>query len=278
MTLIVVFGKRKWNWPRSTSPDGSNPPSCRSRTGPYWLEGNAPPRAGTHPGRRRPLARSQGGRPGSDSTRGSSRSRSSSWPRTHPRRGAGSEGSRRRFRPPRAGRAAARAPPAARACPNRLTKTNGPPRGDAERHEAEAVGGEARLSLRARGGAKRPVEVVRPGVVRALQRLAAALALADERAAVPANIEEGAQHLSAPDEQYRNVSGTSGHVPAGLVELVTARDVLPVPPEDALLLGRQHGRVDVPAPGQCLWARCGLHAASVTLRSSGNGPGAAHTA
>ena len=79
-----------------------------------------------------------------------------------------------------------------------LTKTNGPPRGDAERHEAEAVGGEARLSLGARGGAKRPVEVVRPGVVRAPQRLAAALALADERAAVPADIEEGAQHPLGP--------------------------------------------------------------------------------
>ena len=41
ITLIVVFGKRKWNWPRSTSPLGSNSPDGRSRSGPNWLENQA---------------------------------------------------------------------------------------------------------------------------------------------------------------------------------------------------------------------------------------------
>ena len=38
MTLIVMFGQRKWNWPRSIGPRGSKSPFHASRTGPYWVE------------------------------------------------------------------------------------------------------------------------------------------------------------------------------------------------------------------------------------------------
>ena len=38
MTLIVMFGQRKWNWPRSIGPRGSKSPFHCSRTGPYCVE------------------------------------------------------------------------------------------------------------------------------------------------------------------------------------------------------------------------------------------------
>ena len=53
-----------------------------------------------------------------------------------------------------------------------LTKTNGPHVSTASGHEAELRRVEAGLALGARRRAQRAVEVVRPGVVRALERLA----------------------------------------------------------------------------------------------------------
>jgi hypothetical protein len=39
--LIIVFGQRKWNWLRVTSPSVASPPPF-SRTGPNWLEKASP--------------------------------------------------------------------------------------------------------------------------------------------------------------------------------------------------------------------------------------------
>ena len=72
----------------------------------------------------------------------------------------------------------------------RVDEDERPPGFDLDRHEPELRSVEARLPLRARSGAERAVEAVGPRVVRALQRLALPLALADERAAVAADVQE----------------------------------------------------------------------------------------
>ena len=74
-----------------------------------------------------------------------------------------------------------------------LTNTNGPQRVDRDGRERQARGVEAGLALGPGRPTQRAVEVVRPRVVRALQRLAAAGALDDEMAAVPADVDEPAQ-------------------------------------------------------------------------------------
>ena len=67
-----------------------------------------------------------------------------------------------------------------------------PPRVDEHRPQAPVGVVEPGLALRARRRAERAVEVVGPGVVRALQRLAAAAALGDLVAAVAADVDEPA--------------------------------------------------------------------------------------
>src|SRR6185503_19964977 len=63
-----------------------------------------------------------------------------------------------------------------------------PPSVDRDGNEAEFVVWEVRLLLAARRLAEAAVEAVRPGVVRALQRLAAALARGDDVATVAADV------------------------------------------------------------------------------------------
>ena len=143
-------------------------------------------------------SRSPGGSAGSGSTRGSSRSRSSSWPGSRRRRGGGSEASPRRARsprPPRAGRRAPR-PGRARPCPG-STNTNGPQVSTCDRHQAEALHVEVRLLLAARRRAQAAVEPVGPGVVGALDRAAALRLVHEHGAAVAADVQERAQRVLA---------------------------------------------------------------------------------
>ena len=76
----------------------------------------------------------------------------------------------------------------------RVDEDERPPRVDRDGREREARRVEARLALRAGRAPERSVEVVRPRVVRALERLATARALDDEVAAVPADVDEPAEH------------------------------------------------------------------------------------
>ena len=166
------------------------------------------PRGSRRPGRRRWPSRSSGGRRRSGSTRGSSRRRPSSSPvltlrplvedecvdvdtalGDEPREVAEVVGKRA------AGRV-------------RVDEDEGPPGVDRDPNEAEALLVEARLGVRSRRAAQRPVEVVGPRVVGALQRLAPAGALAEEVPAVTADVDERAEvTVAAPDEDDRDVAG-----------------------------------------------------------------------
>ena len=75
----------------------------------------------------------------------------------------------------------------------RVHEDERPPRVDGDAAQAELVLREVRLLVRSRRRAQRAVEPVRPGVVRALQRLARPLAARDREAAVAAHVEKRAQ-------------------------------------------------------------------------------------
>ena len=74
-----------------------------------------------------------------------------------------------------------------------FTNRNGPQALDARRQQRPVGLVEARLAVRARRCAQRAVEVVRPRVVVALDRLARAAALGQHRTAVAADVQERAQ-------------------------------------------------------------------------------------
>ena len=67
------------------------------------------------------------------------------------------------------------------------------PGADGDPAKAELAAVEARLAVGARRRPEAAVEPVGPGVVRALERFAAALALDDQRAAVAADVQERVQ-------------------------------------------------------------------------------------
>src|SRR5215212_794108 len=128
----------------------------------------------------------------------------------------------------------------------------------ADRNERD-VGDVDALALRPRRGVERPVERVRPGVVRALKTLPAAWLLDDDRAAVPADVDERAlvpMLVSHDDDRH------PPRPPRHDVLLAEDADVLPRPPEDRLLLARQHRRLAVPPPRR---RRRGVQAASATI-------------
>ena len=86
-----------------------------------------------------------------------------------------------------------------------------PPRVDRDGHEAEALAVEAGLRVSTRRVAQRAVEVVRPGVIRALERLAAAGSLAEREAAMAAHVDERAERfVPAADEDDRHVARAGG--------------------------------------------------------------------
>ena len=135
----------------------------------------------------------------------------------------------------------------------RVDEEERPPGLEAERNEPELVLVDPALLVPARRGDEAAVEPVRPRVVRALERLAPARALAHERAAVAADVEERTQRvLLVAHEDDRNVPDGRGRERAGLGHVALVPDVLPRAPEDALALELEHGRIRVPAPGQRL--------------------------
>src|SRR4029450_7723401 len=97
-------------------------------------------------------------------------------------------------------------------------------------------------------GAERAVEPIRPRVVRALNRLPAALSLDEERSAVAADVEERAWPLLVPDDEHRHLAGPGCKPVADVVDAPRMADVLPRPPEDAPLLAAEDIGVGIPAP------------------------------
>ena len=115
--------------------------------------------------------------------------------------------------------------------------------------EAELPELEARLAIGTRRRAQRAVEPVRPGVVRALQRLAPARAGREHVTAVPAHIHERTQPaVSRACNNNRDLAGGAGKERALLGNLAGMADVLPAAGEDALAFPAQHLRVGVPGP------------------------------
>src|SRR4051794_31780402 len=132
------------------------------------------------------------------------------------------------------------------------------PGADRDRNEAELVLREVRLLLAARRLAEAAVEPVRPGVVRALQRLAVRLPLGEREAAVAADVDEATQHAVAVlRDDDRCAAYMRGEV-ARRRELSGVADVLPHRPEDSLLLPPQDLGIRVPGVRQRR-----LHGASV---------------
>ena len=241
-TLTVKFGQTRWYW-ASSRPAARVVGAC-----PVAVQDG---RAHVRPLRARPvpggeavlvgidveeLQRSRGARSGSGSTRGSSRSRPSSWSagptpsalRTRARRGRTRS---RRPRPERP-RACLRAEPASR---SGFTNTKWPPGVDLDPVERQLFDRQVGLALPAGDGSQAAVEAVRPGVVGALERPPVALAGHDLVAAVAADVHEAAQlTLLVPDDGHGYVSRARGEEVAGFRHLVGPSDVLPRACEDAL--------------------------------------------
>ncbi len=112
-----------------------------------------------------------------------------------------------------------------------------PPRLDRDGDERDRPAVEGVLLLRSRRAAERAVEVVRPRVVAALDRLPPVGGLAEDVAAVPAHVDEAAELAVLPaDEEHRQGARPGRCHRARLGdELCTCR-VLPRAREDAVLL------------------------------------------
>ena len=132
----------------------------------------------------------------------------------------------------------------------RVDEDERPPGVDRAGRRPSSAASKLGLAVGARRRAERAVELVRPGVVGALERLAPALALADERAAVAADVQERAQlGVLAADDDDRDPARVAGEERTRLGDLVGAAGVLPGSPEDPLALEPQDGRVGVPVEG-----------------------------
>src|SRR6185437_3752232 len=126
-----------------------------------------------------------------------------------------------------------------------------PPRADGDAAEPELVLREVRLLVRARRGAERAVEPVRPRVVGALERLALPGALGQREAAVPADVEERPQlAVARPRHDDGSGSGARREERAGFRQLPEMPGVLPRRAEDPLLLAAENLGVPVPAVGE----------------------------
>ena len=114
------------------------------------------------------------------------------------------------------------------------------------------------LLVAARRRAEAAVEPVRPGVVGALQCLAARLPFGEGGAAVAADVDEGAQDaVSVARDDDRGTAGLRGEV-ARRRKLSRVTDVLPRRPKDPLVLPPQDLGIRVPGERQRL-----IHRASV---------------
>ena len=208
--LIVRFGKRKWNWPRAISPCGSKAPRA---------SGPDRPDLG-----REPAALVEAVRLGGDvddldepgvrdpAVVALEVVLAAHLPvRRHARGGAGVEDERVDVD---AGRRDELRQLAERLLEGGRVRVGvdeheRAPGPDRERDEPERLEVETALHVRAGCGAQAPVELVRPRVVRALDRRAPALALDEQRAAVPADVEEGAE-----EAVLARASDQNGHVAA----------------------------------------------------------------
>ena len=119
------------------------------------------------------------------------------------------------------------------------------PRPDRRRTEAEPLRFHTAFPVGPRRRHEPPVEAICPGVVRALKRRTAPLALGDERAAVPADVQECAQLTAAvAGDHDRDVPHRRGEVP-GALQLSEPPDVLPRAREDRRPLVLERRRVAV---------------------------------
>ncbi len=125
-----------------------------------------------------------------------------------------------------------------------------PPRFHPHGHEGQLLHAVELLGARRR--AEGSVQIVGPGVVRALQRPSVAGLLDHDRSAVPADVDERSLgSVGVPDEHDRHLA-----CPAWLdVALSEAADVVPGAPEDRLFLVREHRRIAVPVPRDRLHCR-----------------------
>src|SRR4030095_5731216 len=120
-----------------------------------------------------------------------------------------------------------------------------------ELHEADLVGLDPALAGGAGSRDQPAIEPIGPGVVRALQRLALTRATADDRAAVPAHVEERTEDVvPVTHEHDRDVADPGGGERARFGHLSRVPDVLPGATEDPLPLELQNSRIGVPAPRQ----------------------------
>src|SRR5205823_752598 len=100
--------------------------------------------------------------------------------------------------------------------------------------------------IAARRRAQASVKPVRPGVVRALQGLAALLAFREREAAVPADVDETAQHaVAVTRDDDRRPAGRCREV-ARLRDLSRVPDVLPRRTKDPVAFPTQDLRVGEP--------------------------------
>src|SRR6188472_2644291 len=134
----------------------------------------------------------------------------------------------------------------------RVDEDERPPRVDRHTDETEAGHVEPELAIRAGRASQRAVEAVGPRVVRALDRLAARVAVAEDVPAVAADVDEAAELVvPAAREQDGKRSGPGRRQLPGLGDLVVPGCVLPRAREDSLLLEAEDGRVRVPV----VWKR-----------------------
>src|SRR5207342_3115683 len=114
--------------------------------------------------------------------------------------------------------------------------------------EREARGVESGLTLRAGRSPQRSVQVVRPRVVRALERLAAAGALDDEVPAMAADVDQPAKRSILPAyDGDRNVPDLRREVRPGLGDPVRRSRVRPCPSKQPLALELEEAGIGVPA-------------------------------
>ena len=125
------------------------------------------------------------------------------------------------------------------------------PRVDRDTTEAEVLLREVRLLIRARRRAQRAVELVRPRVIRALERRALALALGDRETAMPTHVHQRAQlPVAGARHDHRRLPRARREERPRPGQLAQVSDVLPRRAEDPLLLPAQYLRIRVPPIGK----------------------------
>jgi hypothetical protein len=155
----------------------------------------------------------------------------------------------------------------------RVDEEQRPPALEPELDEAELGCLDAALPVRAGSRDEPTVQSVRPGVIRALQRLAPPRALAYERAAVAAYVEEGAKLVFAIAHDYDgHVADRRREEGGGLGDVPGVPHVLPGATEDPLALELQNGRIRVPAPRQGLDVDRAHRAETLAAASTACGP------